>query len=134
MTLLRIAAGIYGDNRRERPKSMKFFVMNNSTHSRQGVWKPAVDIYQYKQGWLIKMDVAGIQMKDIQIQLSGNQVTIQGIRRDWAILDGRQTYTMEIDYHRFERHIELPCCIEQARLSTQYREGMLLVNLQVEPS
>ncbi len=39
---------------------------------------------------------------------------------------------MEISYSQFERTIQLPCNLLQARLSTDYREGMLLIYVGVE--
>jgi HSP20 family molecular chaperone IbpA len=37
---------------------------------------------------------------------------------------------MEIAYNRFERTIELPCDVESARWTMDYRDGILLVRLE----
>jgi HSP20 family protein len=40
---------------------------------------------------------------------------------------------MEIAYNRFKRVIELPTSLEQAYITTKYRDGMLLIWLEVGP-
>ena len=49
------------------------------------------------------------------------------MRRDWSVAECRNSYSMEINYNRFSRTIELPADLQEAELSTQYRDGMLLV-------
>jgi HSP20 family protein len=38
---------------------------------------------------------------------------------------------MEIAYNRFKRVIELPTYLEQACITTKYRDGMLLIWLEI---
>jgi HSP20 family protein len=38
---------------------------------------------------------------------------------------------MEIAYNRFKRVIELPTYLEQAYITTKYRDGMLLIWLEI---
>lgn len=95
-------------------------------------WSPPVDIYRYRHGWLVKFELAGIRTEDIQVSIEGHHLTIQGIRRDWSIREGHRSYSMEIAYNRFERSVELPCKMEEARILMEYRDGMLLISLQTE--
>jgi HSP20 family protein len=95
-------------------------------------WHPAADIYHTRQGWLVKFDLAGVRIEDIQLELQGRIMTVRGVRRDCLTEEGHRYYRMEIAYSRFERILELPCNLERARLSTDYRDGMLLVHIDVE--
>lgn len=94
-------------------------------------WSPAVDIYRTRQGWLVKFDLAGVSPTDLELTASGRRLTVRGRRRDWCIEQGEccSTYSMEITYSHFQRTIELPCDIEPSQISTDYRDGMLLVRL-----
>ena len=69
---------------------------------------------------------------EIEVVVQGRQVTVRGVRRDSCLEEGRHFYSLEINYNRFERSVELPCNLEQARIETEYREGMLLVQLTTE--
>ncbi|MDX1656924.1 MAG: Hsp20/alpha crystallin family protein [Candidatus Competibacteraceae bacterium] len=93
-------------------------------------WRPAVDIYRCTDGWLAKFDLAGVRPRDIEVSLRGRTLIIGGVRRDLLTESGHRYYSMEISYSRFRRVVELPVDLQTARISTEYRDGMLLVRLQ----
>jgi HSP20 family protein len=95
-------------------------------------WRPALDIYELKDGWLLKADVAGVRPEDISVVLDGRFVTIRGLRRDWSVEEGCCHYRMEIAYSRFERTVELPADLDPASVRTELKEGMLLVRVRRE--
>ena len=94
-------------------------------------WSPPVDIYRMRDGWLVKFDLAGVLRSDLQLAVSGRRLTLRGRRRDWCVEQGTacSAYSMEITYSEFERTIELPGEIEDLQVITDYRDGMLLVQL-----
>jgi HSP20 family protein len=93
-------------------------------------WAPAADVYRTRRGWLVKFDLAGVRPEDIALTAAGNALTVRGVRRDWVPDEGCRHYRMEIAYNRFERTLELPCDVGRADVSTDYRDGMLLVNIE----
>jgi HSP20 family protein len=93
-------------------------------------WRPAADIYRTRTGWLIKYSLAGVRIEDVKINISGSQITINGVRRDWQLEEGCSHYSMEISYSRFERSLEFPCDLEGAQIDLESREGILLVRLK----
>jgi HSP20 family protein len=96
------------------------------------VWRPAVDVYRTRTGWLVKYDLAGVRREDIEVTVAGRRVTIRGIRRDWRLEEGCSHYFMEISYNRFERTLELPCDLEGSCMELEGREGLLLVRLRCQ--
>ena len=66
--------------------------------------------------------------------MNANQVQVTGLRRDCISESdqGAVCYAMEISYNRFERIITLPCEVESARFSLEFREGILLVRIVEE--
>lgn len=107
-------------------------LLMQSTAYQAWPWQPLVDIYRGTRGWLVKLDLAGVQIEDVELHVSGRQLIVQGLRRDRSILEGHQAYSMEIAYNRFQRSIELPCDLEEAEILTEYDNGMLLVHLAIE--
>ena len=93
-------------------------------------WQPAADIYKAKTGWVLKFDLAGVRMDDVQVHISRRTVTVTGVRRDCMLEDtGCRHYSMEISYSRFQRSIELPDDIETARMALDYTDGILTVRI-----
>ena len=93
------------------------------------VWQPQVDIYRAREGWVVKMDLAGVRCQDVSITVRGSQLCVSGARYDRIVEEGWSHYAMEIAYNRFERTLELPCDLERARITMECREGMLLLHV-----
>jgi HSP20 family protein len=94
----------------------------------QGNWCPAVDIYRTYRGWLVKFELAGVKADDIDLSALGHRLTLRGVRRD-LVSEECSYYRMEIDYSNFERSVELPCDLKRANITTDFRDGMLLVHI-----
>lgn len=94
-------------------------------------WSPPVDIYQTRKGWLVKFDLAGVSLGDLKLTASGRHLTLRGQRRDWCVEGGEccSAYSLEITYSEFQRTVEFPCEVEPLEITTDYRDGMLLVRL-----
>jgi HSP20 family protein len=98
----------------------------------ESAWRPSVDIYQCRDGWLVKCDLAGVRPQDVRVSMAGRQLSIVGVRRDSTLVEGHRAYSMEISYSRFERTLELPADLTGSRLSMEYHDGMLLIFLHPE--
>ncbi len=92
-------------------------------------WRPAVDIYRTRTGWLVKFELAGVRLEDVRVEAGGSRIRISGQRHDRSPVEGCIPYSMEISYNRFERVIEFPCEVASARLELQWRDGLLLVSV-----
>ncbi len=106
--------------------------MRNQSKFLPTPWHPAADVYRTKEGWLVKFDLAGVQIGDVSVTLQGRRLTISGVRRDSFLEEGSHYYSMEISYNRFERSLEMPANLENARVSIVAREGLLLVRMITE--
>jgi HSP20 family protein len=94
----------------------------------EGLWCPAADVYRLRRGWLVKFELAGVKAEDIDLSALGNRLTLRGVRRD-TVTEACSYYRMEIDYSHFERSVELPCDLKRADITTEFRDGMLLVHI-----
>ncbi len=97
-------------------------------------WQPAADVYEGRDGWLIKLELAGVRREDVRLHVRGNFLSIAGRRVDVERQRerGLRLRSMEITYAEFERGFEFPRSIEQARILTDFRNGMLLVRIALE--
>jgi HSP20 family protein len=95
-------------------------------------WRPAADVYRSQNGWIVKFELAGVRPEDIELIVQGNRLSLRGIRRDCTALEDCRYYQMEIAYSYFERSLTLPCDLDRADVSSEYRDGMLLVRIPEE--
>jgi HSP20 family protein len=111
----------------------RFFRMgDDSRHRRPSgrLWNPAADVYRVPDGWIVKVDLAGVRADDIQITIDGKVLRLSGLRRDNFCGEGVSHYQLEITYSRFEKMIQFPCSIEHATIQRDYRDGLLVLRLR----
>jgi HSP20 family protein len=95
-------------------------------------WQPKADVYRVPDGWLVKLELAGVDPDDVRVATRGNVLCVQGTRRDARLNECIDCHRLEIEYSRFERMLELPGLRESAGVDASYRDGMLLIRIQTE--
>jgi HSP20 family protein len=93
------------------------------------LWNPAADVYRSADGWMVKVDLAGVSANDLAIEVSESSLRIRGCRRDTFVRDGYTYQQMEITYSQFEKTIQFPSSIDGASVQHDYRDGYLIINL-----
>ena len=96
------------------------------------LWNPAADVFKSANGWVVKVDLAGVCSDELEIELRDSLLTISGCRRDTHIHDGCVYHQMEITYSRFEKSIQFPAPIEGASLQHDYTDGFLIIDVRRE--
>lgn len=94
------------------------------------LWYPAADVYQTPEGWLVKVELAGVSVEDIEIDIQGNILYLAGCRKDRSCVAGVSFQQMEITYNRFEKTLRFPASIEGARVEHNFENGLLLIRLK----
>ena len=94
------------------------------------LWNPAADVYRTRDGWIVKLDLAGVVADELEVEVSDSTLRVRGCRRDTFYEDGFSYHQMEITYSRFEKSIQFPCSIREASLGRDYRDGWLIISLR----
>ena len=96
------------------------------------LWNPAADVYRVSDGWVVKVDLAGVCTDELEIEMHDSILTIRGCRRDTHYREGFVYHQMEITYSRFEKSIQFPNPIERASIRRDYRDGFLIIDVGSE--
>ncbi len=107
-----------------------FFVPESGP--KHDAWQPRADIYRLDDGWLIKLELAGVRADEIRLVARNSMLVVRGTRRDHHCYQSMGCHCMEISYSQFERAIELPGLPESVEILTSYVDGMLLVRIKTE--
>jgi HSP20 family protein len=107
-----------------------FLASSKDTKPSGSLWYPSADVYQAPDGWVVKIELAGVSAEEIEIDIQGNQLYIAGCRRDKTCAVGMSFQQMEITYSRFEKTLEFPASIEGAKLEHNFTDGLLLIHLK----
>lgn len=87
-----------------------FRMMPVGRHSRptERRWCPAADIIEVADGWLVKVELAGVRPDEVQITVQDRALHIEGTRRDAVYAEAVSYYQMEITYSRFHKTLTFP--------------------------
>jgi len=88
-------------------------------------WTPAADIYETQSGYLIALDLPGIDREALEIDVDDNRLMVKGIR---AIEESRQ-HRSERPRGRFLRTFSVPASVEQGKIAADYKDGVLQIRL-----
>ena len=94
---------------------------------RSSVWTPPTDLYETEDGFVVKVEIAGMREEDFEVAIENNVLMISGNRSD--LNERRAYYQMEIRTGKFEIAIEMPAPINVEKARAEYKDGFLIINL-----
>ncbi len=90
---------------------------------------PPVDIYEDEHTIAVKMEVPGIDEKDIDVRIEGNTLTVHGERKIEKEEKEENFRRVERQYGSFTRSFTLPSSVDTGQVSAHYDKGVLKINL-----
>jgi HSP20 family protein len=92
-------------------------------------WRPSLDLYETSEEFIVLVDLAGVQPKEVEVVVKGQTVTISGNRCRPPEKNVTRVHHMEIDFGPFSHSVRLPSQINSNNASSTYRDGFLIINL-----
>lgn len=94
-----------------------------------GEWCPAMDISETTDRLVVKVEVPGMDEKDIRISLQEHLLTITGEKRRETEEKGERYHRVERSYGSFTRGVRLPMALDGSRVLATFKNGVLTVTL-----
>src|SRR6059058_4904249 len=90
---------------------------------------PPVDIYEDEQNITLKIEVPGIDEKDIDVRIENNTLTVHG-ERNFEKEEKEENYRrIERQYGSFTRSFTLPSTVDPNNVQANYEKGVLKIKL-----
>ena len=90
---------------------------------------PPVDIYEDEHTISLKMELPGIDEKDIDVHIEGNTLAVHGERKIEKDEKEENYRRIERQYGSFTRSFTLPSSVDPSQVSAHYDKGVLKLNL-----
>jgi len=90
---------------------------------------PPVDIYEDEHNITLKLEVPGIDEKDIDVRIEGNTLTVHGERKIEKEEKEENFRRVERQYGSFTRAFTLPSSVDTGQVSANYEKGLLKIKL-----
>ncbi len=90
---------------------------------------PPVDIYEDQHGIQLKLEVPGIDEKDLDIKVENNVMTVTGERKFEKEQKEENFHRIERRYGSFTRSFTLPNTVDTEKIQADYSNGVLNIHL-----
>src|SRR5882724_2251409 len=90
---------------------------------------PAVDVYEDEHNITLKIEVPGIDEKDIDVRIENNTLTVHGERKIEKEEKEENYRRVERQYGSFTRTFTLPSTVDPEKVSANYENGVLKIKL-----
>ena len=90
---------------------------------------PPVDIYEDEHNITLKIEVPGIEQKDIDVRLENNTLTVRGERKFEKEEKEENFHRVERRYGSFYRAFTLPNTVDTDSVKADYDNGLLKITL-----
>ena len=90
---------------------------------------PPVDIYEDEHNITLKMEVPGIDEKDIDVRIESTTLTVHGERKFEKEEKEENFRRVERQYGSFTRSFTLPSSVDPGQVSANYDKGVLRISL-----
>jgi HSP20 family protein len=94
-----------------------------------GGFVPPVDVYEDENGIQLRMEVPGIDEKDIDIRLENSVLTVSGERKIEKEEKQENFHHIERHYGTFSRSFTLPNTVDNESVTASYDNGLLKILL-----
>jgi HSP20 family protein len=94
---------------------------------------PAVDIYEDDKKVVLKLEVPGIEEKNLDVSVENNTLTVKGERKFETEEKEENFHRIERRYGSFFRAFTLPSTVDTEHVQAKYNAGVLKLELQKKP-
>jgi len=90
---------------------------------------PAAELQETPEAIHLKLEVPGMEAKDLDVQVTAEAVAISGERKSETKTEEKGVTRSEFRYGSFRRVIPLPTRIQHENVQAQYQNGVLTLTL-----
>lgn len=98
-------------------------------HVSSRVWSPLVDVYEDADAIVIKADLPGVNLDEIDVEMNNDTLTIRGDRRFEDDARRENYVRVERQYGAFQRSFTIGVAVEPDKIRAVYKNGILELTL-----
>lgn len=90
---------------------------------------PAAEMKETDEAIHLKLEVPGLEAKDLNVEVTADSVSISGERQTETKTEEKGMFRSEFRYGKFQRVIPLPAQVDNQKVQAEYKDGILTLNL-----
>ena len=96
---------------------------------RESAWTPAVEGKHEDGKYVIRVALAGIDPKDVEVSVQENELVVKGRRDAESKAEAAHYFAREISYGAFERRFTLPEGVDANKVTAKFTHGLLEITV-----
>ena len=92
-------------------------------------WQPTIDLKDTKDKLILKAELPGLDVKDVELTLTDDILTIRGEKKEEKETKDEHLFFVESYIGAFERKIKLPTLVKTDKIDATFKKGVLTINL-----
>ena len=88
-----------------------------------------VDIFEEGDNFVVKAEIPGLKKEDIEVNLTGDMITISGEKKKEEKVEKKDYYRVERSYGSFTRSFRLPKEVQTDKAKATFKDGVLEVKV-----
>ena len=101
----------------------------SSEDIKEGLWQPAVDIYETADSIVIKAELPDVDQKDIDVRIEESTLILKGERKHADEVVKENYHRIERYFGAFQRSFSLPTSVDQEKVEANCEKGILTIIL-----
>lgn len=98
-----------------------------------GLFRPLADVVETAEGFLILIELPGLEREDVSLEVHGSELAVFGERKASPEIAGAAFQSMERSYGCFSRRFALSMEIDPAAVEARMRAGLLQIFVPKRP-
>jgi HSP20 family protein len=94
---------------------------------------PQFEVRETKDSFIFKADLPGVEEKNIDVNLTGNRLTVSGLREEEERHEGENFFADERAFGTFTRAFTLPDGVDSENVSAELKDGVLTLRIAKKP-
>jgi HSP20 family protein len=90
---------------------------------------PAMNVWASEDSAMITTELPGVSKDDLEINVTGDTLTLSGVRKSDELPEGARYHRRERAYGEFNRSVQLPYTVDVDKVKATFKNGMLKVEL-----
>jgi HSP20 family protein len=92
-------------------------------------WSPPIDVFETENSYVVRVEVAGLELNNLEVTFDDGRLTISGYRVDRGSEERVICHQMEIPYGHFTRTIDISRNVDGDSITASYAAGFLEIRL-----
>ena len=97
------------------------------------MWAPQIEVFERNEKFIVRVDLPGLKKEDVKIEVTHDELTIEGERKLEKEEKEEGVYRTERRYGRFFRRLEIPEYVKAENAVAVFKNGVLEIEMPAIP-